>query len=133
MGNSSLWASTAIVLVWDDFGGFYDHVVPPAQPINAQIGYGSRVPALVISPYARPGYVDHTMYSFPSVLKFVEDIFGLPTLTSMDSQSIDGQSNDMFNAFNFSQTPLPPLILSQRTCPAIKGASLQNQSEGDGD
>jgi phospholipase C len=111
MSNSSEWASTAIILTWDDFGGFYDHVVPPVGP-NPQIEYGLRVPAIIISPYARQGYVDDTMYSFPSMLKFIEDTFGLPSLTSFD-----GQSNDLFNAFNFNQTPLPPLVLQQRTCP----------------
>lgn len=132
MQNTSLWSSTAIVLTWDDWGGFYDHVAPPVGP-NPQINYGGRVPAIIISPYAKPGYVDHTMYSFPSMLKFTEDVFGLPTLSSIDSMSIDGQANDMFNAFDFSQAPLPPLILKPRTCPTISGASLQNQSQGDGD
>jgi phospholipase C len=132
MGNSSLWSSTAIVLAWDDFGGFYDHVVPPVGP-NPQINYGGRVPAIIISPYAKPKYVDHTMYTFPSLLKFTEDTYGLPSLTGMDSQSIDGQMNDMFNAFNFSQAPLAPLKLKQRSCPAISGAALLNQNQGDGD
>jgi phospholipase C len=112
MSDSSEWASTAIILTWDDFGGFYDHVVPPVGP-NPQIEFGFRVPAIIISPYAQQGLVDHTMYSFPSLLKFIEDTFGLPSLTSFD-----GQSNDMFNAFNFNQTPLPPLVLQQRACPA---------------
>ncbi|MBV9101743.1 MAG: hypothetical protein JOZ46_05830 [Candidatus Dormibacteraeota bacterium] len=112
MANQSEWSSTAVFLTWDDFGGFYDHVVPPPGP-NPQIGYGFRVPAIVISPYAKPGYVDDTMYSFPSMLKFIEDTYGLPSLTSFD-----GSSNDMFNAFNFSQTPQPPLPLQQRACPA---------------
>lgn len=112
MGNSSLWAHTAIILTWDDWGGFYDHVAPPRGP-NPYIEYGERVPTLIISPYARSGFVDHTFNSFPSMLKFVEDTFNLPSLTSLD-----GQSNDLFSAFNFNQTPLPPLVLQQRTCPA---------------
>ncbi len=112
MNNASLWAHTAIILTWDDWGGFYDHVVPPRGP-NPHIEYGERVPALIISPYARAGFIDNTFNSFPSMLKFVEDTFSLPSLTSLD-----GQSNDLFSAFNFNQTPLPPLVLQQRTCPA---------------
>ena len=92
--------------------------VPPLVGPNPQINFGARVPTIIISPYARPGYVDHTMYSFPSMLRFTEDMFGMPTLTSIDPNSIDSQANDMFNAFNFTQTPLPPLTLTQRACPA---------------
>ncbi|GAC1442733.1 MAG: hypothetical protein NVSMB52_00230 [Chloroflexota bacterium] len=112
MNNPTLWAHTAIILTWDDFGGFYDHVVPPLGP-NPQIEYGFRAPTMVISPYARAGYVDHTMYSYPSILKFVEDTLGLPSLTERDRLS-----NDMINSFDFSQNPLPPLPLQERTCPA---------------
>ena len=66
------WKSTAIFLAWDDWGGFYDHVQPPT--VDAQ-GYGLRVPALVISPYAKKGYVDHQILSFDAYLKFIEDDF----------------------------------------------------------
>jgi phospholipase C len=66
------WSSTAIFLAWDDWGGFYDHVMPPRVDVN---GYGLRVPALVISPYARKGYVDHQTLSFDAYLKFIEDDF----------------------------------------------------------
>ena len=111
MSNPTEWSHTAIILTWDDFGGFYDHVPPPPGP-NPQTEYGFRVPTIVISPYARPGYVDHTIYGYSSMLKFIEDTLGLPSLTSLD-----GQSNDMINSFNFSQQPLPPLTLQQRTCP----------------
>src|SRR5579863_6920592 len=71
IGESSYWSSTAIVIVWDDWGGFYDHV-PPAFHDNYG-GLGFRVPMLVISPYTRRGYIDHTQYEFGSILKFVED------------------------------------------------------------
>lgn len=111
MSNSPLWNSTAIFLTWDDWGGFYDHVAPPRGP-NSVIEFGFRVPTIIISPYAQAGYVDDTFYSFSSILKFVEDDYSLPPLTQLD-----GGSNDMFNAFNFSQQPLQPLILQQRTCP----------------
>lgn len=112
MSNPDEWAHTAIVLVWDDYGGLYDHVPPPKGP-NPQIEYGARVPAIIISPYARPGYVDSTFYSFSSLLKFVEDLWGFPSLTSFDRQS-----NDMFSAFDFSQPPTPAVTLSQEPCTA---------------
>jgi phospholipase C len=113
------WYSTAIFLAWDDWGGFYDHVVPPTVDQN---GYGLRVPALVISPYARQGYIDHQILSFDAYLKFIEDDF-------INSQRLDPQTDgrpdprptvredvpilgDLVQDFNFSQPPRPPLILS---------------------
>jgi phospholipase C len=111
MQNPALWYNTAIIVTWDDWGGFYDHVNPPAGPTNANLQYGLRAPVLIISPYANAGTVDHTLYSFPSVLKFIETTFNLPALGTLDSQA-----NDLSIAFNFSQQPLSPLILQQRTC-----------------
>jgi phospholipase C len=102
------WSSTAIFLTWDDFGGFYDHVAP--QQIDGY-GLGFRVPLLVISPYARKGFIDHTQYEFSSMLRFAEDELGLPTLTNRDKAA-----NDMMGAFNFNQSARPPLLLRQRTC-----------------
>ena len=107
------WNSTVVFLTWDDFGGFYDHVAPPSVD---NFGFGPRVPLLIISPWAKPGYVTHTTLEFSSVLKFVEQRFDLDPLTARDSQS-----NDLFDSFDFNQEPLPPLILSTRQCPA--GAS----------
>jgi phospholipase C len=81
--QSKAWSSTVIVLTWDDYGGFYDHVAPPAVD---QLGYGFRVPMLIISPYAfakdDPGnpHVGHTKLEFASVLKLAEQVFGLPSL-----------------------------------------------------
>jgi phospholipase C len=103
------WNSTAVFLTWDDFGGFYDHVAP-AQ-IDA-FGLGPRVPLLVISPFARQGYVSHTTYEFSSVLKFVETRFGLQPLTKRDQAA-----NDLLDSFNFNQQPLAPLVLETRPCP----------------
>jgi phospholipase C len=117
MSNATLWAHTAIILTWDDFGGFYDHVPPPAGP-NPAIMYGFRVPTIIISPYAKAGYVDHTMYSYPSMLKFAEETFGLPSMTDLDRQA-----NDLTGSFNFTQKPLAPLTLPQRTCPAAPNMS----------
>ena len=111
MNNKSLWNSTAIFLTWDNYGGLYDHVVPPAGP-NPQLEYSLRTPLIVISPYAKPQFVDHTVYNFVSMVKFTETLLGLPSLGGLDKLA-----NNMYNAFNFNQKPLPPLILHQRTCP----------------
>ena len=104
------WASTAVYLVWDDFGGFYDHVSPPH--VDA-MGLGARVPLLVISPYARRGAISHTTYSFESILATAEEIFNLPAMTDRDRMA-----NDTLDAFDFNQKPLAPLLLQSRSCPA---------------
>ena len=118
--NSSSWNSTVIFVTWDDFGGFYDSVYPP-QP--DYYGLGPRVPMLVISPYSRPGYVTHTQYEFASVLKFIERRFNLTNLSQRDLNAAN-----MTDAFNFTQTPLPPLVLSQRTCPKGAIVSIDNHN-----
>ena len=111
--ESDAWRTTAVVLVWDDFGGYYDHVTPPHQDLY---GLGPRVPAIVISPWARRGFVDDTTYEFASVLRFIETIFDLPSLTTRDATSAD-----MLAAFDFDQPPQPPLLLKERTCPPDDG------------
>ena len=98
------WSSTAIIITWDDYGGFYDHVPPPQ--VDAY-GEGFRVPTLVISPWAKHGYIDDTQYEFASLLKLAEDNFNLPAVNSWGR---DVKANDMMNSFNFSQTPQPTLI-----------------------
>jgi phospholipase C len=107
--RSSLWRSTVVFVTWDDFGGFYDHVVP--QSLN-DISYGFRVPTLVISPYARPRTVDHTTYDFTSILRFIEDRYHLPRLSQYDRHAAS-----IGRDLNVKQRPLPPLILRQRKCP----------------
>lgn len=102
------WNSTAIFIVWDEFGGLYDHVAP--QQID-RFGTGFRVPLLVISPYARQGFVDHSNFEFSSVLRFAEDYLALSHLTERDARA-----NNMMSAFDFSQTPRPPLILPHQEC-----------------
>src|SRR5262249_50377883 len=92
------WGSTAIFVVWDDWGGLYDHVAPPQLDV---FGLGLRVPLLIISPYAKPGYITKTQYEFSSFLKIVEERFGLASLTARDAAA-----NDMLDAFDFTQTPL---------------------------
>jgi phospholipase C len=90
---SPYWERAAIVVTYDDFGGWYDHVAPP--PID-RWGPGGRVPALVISPWARPGYIDSTPYDHTSILKFIEWRWGLPPLTSRDANAWG-----LLNAFDF--------------------------------
>ena len=97
------WDATAIFLSWDDWGGFYDHVAPPKVD---EYGYGIRVPAIVISPYAKQGYIDHNTYSFESWLKIVEERFGVKPLTARDTLA-----GDMLQAFDFNQKPRSPVIL----------------------
>jgi phospholipase C len=103
------WDTTAIFVTWDDFGGFYDHVPPPTAD---QFGFGPRVPLLIVSPYARPGYVSHTPYEFSSLLHFAEVRFNLAPLTDRDRVA-----NDLQDSFDFQQRALPPLLLDTRTCP----------------
>jgi phospholipase C len=98
------WNSTAIFISWDDWGGFYDHVTPPQID---EYGLGIRVPGLVISPYARQNYIDHNTYSFESWLKIVEERFDVNPMTARDTNALD-----MINAFDFSQTPRSPIVLS---------------------
>ena len=100
--QSKYWESTAIVITWDDYGGFYDHVAPPQ--IDAY-GEGFRVPTLVISPWAKHGFIDHTQYEFASLLRLAEDNFHLPTLGTRDVTA-----NDMMNSFDFNQAPQAALI-----------------------
>ncbi len=112
------WSSTAIFLAWDDWGGFYDHVTPPTVDQN---GYGLRVPGLVISPYARSGYIDHQTLSFDAYVKFIEDDFLAghridpatdgrpdPRPTVRENVPILG---DLRSDFDFSQAPRPPHLL----------------------
>lgn len=112
------WNSTAIFIVWDDFGGMYDHMTPPGVDT---FGLGPRVPFLIISPYVIPGYISHTQYEFGSVLKFIEERFGLPPLTLRDANA-----NDTTDSFNFAtNSPNPPLILTPRTCPIPSASVIQ--------
>jgi phospholipase C len=105
--ESQFWRSSAIVITWDDYGGFYDHVPPMRVDMY---GEGFRVPTLVISPWARHGYVDHTPYEFASLLKMVEDNWNLPRLPNPNDRDELNSIGDMGNGFDFSQTPLPALI-----------------------
>ena len=115
--QSPYWSSTAVVVVWDDFGGFYDHVPPPHFDI---MGLGPRTPALIISPWTKQGSnpnggsIDHTTYEFSSVLRFIEDTFNVKPLTLRDKQA-----DPLSEAFDFTHKPDDStLVLPYRsTCP----------------
>ncbi len=104
--NSPYWSSTAIFLSWDDWGGFYDHVQPPQ--IDG-LGLGPRTPLIVISPYAKSGYISHQVGEFASFDKFIEENWGLPNLGQRDTST---SISDLMDYFDFTQTPQNPLILS---------------------
>ncbi len=102
--RSSSWNSSAFVLVYDDWGGWYDHVVPPQVD---QAGYGLRVPGLLVSPFAKKGFIDNTQLDFTSFLKFIEANWNIEPLTARDAGA-----NNFLSAFDFSQAPRPPEFLS---------------------
>ena len=107
------WPSTIIVLTWDDFGGFYDHVPPPGLDTY---GLGPRVPMIVLSPYVKEGTVSHTVYEMSSVLQLIENRFKLKALTQRDVEA-----NSLLDMFDFTQSPAPPYILPLRDCPPAGG------------
>ncbi len=109
--QSKYWKDTVIILVWDDYGGFYDHVPPPHVDLY---GYGLRVPALVISPWVKP-HVDSRTLDFTSVLRLIQRLHGLPTLTERNARA-----SDMIDLFDFTGPPRKPLVLKERTdCPPV--------------
>jgi phospholipase C len=101
--RSDSWDSSAFLLLYDDWGGWYDHVVPPQVDEN---GYGMRVPGLLISPYARRGYIDNTTLDFTSVLKFIEENWALEPLAARDAQA-----KSFMSAFDFSMAPREPYFI----------------------
>jgi phospholipase C len=110
IGQSPYWNTSAIIVVWDDWGGFYDNAPPPQLDYR---GLGIRVPCLIISPYARetspshPGYVSHTQYEFGSILKFVEEVFGLARIGRLPKGYTDKRANSLMDSFDFTQSPRP--------------------------
>jgi phospholipase C len=98
VGESQFWDSTAVFVLWDDWGGLYDHVAPPYKDYD---GLGFRVPLLIISPYAKQNYVSHVQYETSSVLTFVEDQFGLSRLAAADARA----TSPAGDAFDFTQSP----------------------------
>jgi phospholipase C len=105
IGNSQYWSNTVIILTWDDWGGWYDHVPPAVIANGSSWGsgyvYGFRVPMVVMSPYAKPAYISHVTHDFGSILKFIETNFNLPSLGYADAPA-----DNLSDIFNFSQTPV---------------------------
>ncbi len=105
IGNSAYWSNTAIIITWDDWGGWYDHVAPKVINDGTSWGsgyvYGFRVPLIVVSPYAKAGYISHATHDFGSILKFVEETFGLSKLGYADAGA-----DDLSDCFNLSQAPI---------------------------
>jgi phospholipase C len=104
IGKSPFWKETAIFITWDDWGGFYDHVKPPQRDF---MGLGFRVPLIVVSPYAKKGYVSKTPHEFASLLRFTEEAMGLPSLHSQDPDATDDRVDDLHDCFDFGQAAEP--------------------------
>ncbi|MBV8344654.1 MAG: hypothetical protein JO190_06635 [Candidatus Eremiobacteraeota bacterium] len=108
IGESPYWDTSAIILLWDDWGGWYDNAPPPQLDYR---GLGIRVPCLIISPYSRetspshPGYVSHTQYEFGSILRFIEETFNLPYIGPADKGYTDARAASLDDSFDFTQTP----------------------------
>jgi phospholipase C len=103
IGTSQYWKDTAIIITWDDWGGWYDHVPPTG--IHNSYEYGFRVPLIVVSPYAKAAYISHVTHDFGSVLKFIETTFGLPEVDPAVGYA-DSRADDLSDCFNLNQTPL---------------------------
>jgi phospholipase C len=110
MMRSPEWPTSAFMWSYDDWGGWYDHVKPPQ--IDAA-GYGFRVPTLLVSPYARKGFVDHVTMDYTSALKFIEENWGVAPLADRDRRA-----NSIASAFDFTQAPRPPVLLDLSRTPA---------------
>jgi len=106
VGNSHYWSTTAILIAWDDWGGWYDHVPPPQVLVDCSTWgcgyiYGFRVPLIVVSPFSKAAYVSHVNHDFGSILKFIEETFGLPSLGYADAIA-----DDLSDCFDYSQSPI---------------------------
>ncbi len=99
IGAGPFWDSTVIFVSWDDWGGWYDHVSPPQVD---KMGLGFRVPVIVVSPYAKKGYISHQVHEFSGFLRYTEEVFGLPSLGTRDVNA-----DDFADCFDYSQSPIP--------------------------
>jgi len=118
--QSKYWKDTVILFTMDDFGGWYDHVLPPrtygCDPQHPY-GLGFRLPLIVMSPYVKPG-IYRKVAEQASIAKFILEVFHAPRfLADVDPAAQDKQANDLMDMFDWNQTPLDPLVLKQRTCP----------------
>ncbi len=109
--RSSAWDSSAFILAYDDWGGWYDHVTPIQVD---QYGYGPRVPVILVSPYAKAGIIDHTILDFTSILKFIEQNWSIAPLAQRDSNA-----NNLLSAFDFNQSPRLPIFLPSTRLAAV--------------
>ena len=117
VGQSAYWQNTAIFITWDDWGGWFDHVQPQ---IYNSYELGFRVPLIVVSPYAKLGYVSHVQHEYGSILKYIEETYGLPSLGYTDARA-----DDLADCFNYGQTPTPfQTITADRRAQYFKGAPL---------
>lgn len=124
--NSSYWQDTSIFVTWDEAGGFYDHVAPPPPQLDGR-GLGLRVPLLVISPYAKQGYISKQLGEFSSFTKFIESDFGLSNLGQRDAMP---QVSNLMDYFDFTHTPQPPLILNSLPFTGTLMVPLLKQAPG---
>jgi phospholipase C len=111
--NPTYWSNTAIIIAWDDWGGWYDHVAPPKVVNDGTswgwgYAYGFRVPLIVVSPYAKAAYISHKAHDFGSILNLIEETFNVPQLGFADTYAND----DLSDCFNLSQTPLTFQIIN---------------------
>jgi phospholipase C len=125
VGQGPLWNSTAIFIVWDDWGGWYDHVAPPALD---RMGLAFRVPLIVVSPFARRGYVSHVRHEFGSLLKFTELAFGLPSLNTTDRRA-----DALRDCFDFAQAarPFAPIPTLRRAAFFTRAGAPEEAPDGD--
>jgi phospholipase C len=127
IGTSQYWGNTAVIITWDDWGGWYDHVPPT---IYNSYEYGFRVPLIIVSPYSRQGYVSHVTHDFGSILKFTEEVFNLPSLGYADSRA-----DDFSDCFDLTQTPIPfqvvPAKVDQNFFLTVKRPGKPPDDDGD--
>ena len=109
-GGAGYWSDTVIFVVWDDWGGWYDHVVPPQID---SMGYGFRVPLIIVSPYAKHGYISETVHEFSGFLKYTEETFSLPNLGTRDVNA-----DDFADCFDYTQKPQPYTPVAVKLTPA---------------
>lgn len=130
VGESTYWDSTAVIVVWDDWGGLYDNAKPPFQDNYGGLGF--RVPMLVVSPYARTGsgsqggYISHTQYEFGSILKYIEQTFGLGSLGTTDERA-----TSIGNIFDYDQQPRSFTAIPSSLGPAYFKARAGKPQRGD--
>lgn len=117
--QSNFWSDSLVIVTWDDWGGNFDHVVPPVEKCadgKTFFGPGFRLPILLISPYARQAVV-HTPTEQASIPKLVEDLWGMPRMHDREPNARDEKAGSLMEALDFTQSPRAPMVLTPRTCP----------------